>query len=126
MLQLVEEKITWNLRIFSSVARQFDALIDRSCRGEKGTACSAALAMFMAAPPELQRRFVDIIKLAEGRGLDGTVLDAARKIIQEEAARDAAEAAEILDAAEDQERSHLPGKGVRRLPRPRGESNGAA
>lgn len=64
--------------MFESVADGFDALVEERHRGSKGTCVTAACLMFLIASDEQRQKFVDIVKLAEGRGLEGSVLDAAR------------------------------------------------
>jgi len=74
----MEEKKQWNIMVYTSVVRAMDELIEQSFRGGKGRTASAALLMFLTADPAERQRFVDVISLAEGRGIDGTVLDAAK------------------------------------------------
>lgn len=81
MIEVMENKKSWNLRVFESVAKSFDDRVDRSHRGDKGVSATAAVLMFLVADDQTRQRYVDVVKLAEGRGLDGSVLDAARKII---------------------------------------------
>ena len=76
-ISAMEPKKPWNLRVFESAATAFDSLVDREYRGDKGTCVTAAALLFLVAPSELRQRLVDIVKLAEGRGRDGTVLQAA-------------------------------------------------
>lgn len=79
----MEKKITWNLYVYGSIAGAFDAHVKANFRGDKGTTCSAALLMFMQAPKEEQQEWVDRLKLAEGRGTDGSILEASQKIISQ-------------------------------------------
>lgn len=81
MLSLMEKKIPWNLRVFESVANGFDEQVDRAHRGDKGMSVNAAVLMFLVADDQTRQRYVDVVKLAEGRGLDGSVLEAASKIL---------------------------------------------
>ncbi len=90
MLGLMETKKNWNLSVFESVADEFDRLMADAHRGSKGTCATASVLLFLVATPIERQRFVDIVKLAEGRGLDGTVLDAAKAIIVESAEETAA------------------------------------
>lgn len=78
-----EKKIGWNVRVFESVAQKFEAMIDGSYRGEKGVAVTAACVAFAAMTKDQRQRWVDIVKLAEGRGLDGTVAEAAEALMAE-------------------------------------------
>jgi hypothetical protein len=81
MVGLVEEKKKWNLAVYESVADAFDVIVQELFRGDKGTATTAACLMFLTADRQSQQRFVDAIKLAEGRGHHGTILDAARGVM---------------------------------------------
>lgn len=78
MLEVMEKKKNWNMRVFASIAKAFDGLVDSDYRGKKGECCSAAALMFLIAEPGARNRIVEIIKLAEARGWDGSILDAAR------------------------------------------------
>lgn len=84
MIALVEAKIKWNVSAFESVARAFDDEA-KSARGDKGVCVTAAMLMYLTQTQADRQRYVDIVKLAEGRGVDGTVLDAAKKITGGEA-----------------------------------------
>lgn len=75
----MEEKKKWNLSAFVSVADEFDALVENGHRGDKGMTVTAAMLMFLTASAVDRQRFVDLVKLAEGRGLDGSVYEAAVK-----------------------------------------------
>lgn len=77
MPESTEKKIPWNARVFESIARQFDKLVRESYRGDKGTCMTAAALMFASVSEESRQSYIDIVKLAEGRGIDGTVLEAA-------------------------------------------------
>ena len=79
MVLTVEKKAKWNLSVFESIAKAFDQLSIEAYRGDKGTVASAACLLFMLTPPERRQVLIDVIKLAEGRGIDGNVLEAARK-----------------------------------------------
>lgn len=74
-----EPKDSWNARVFKSIGREFDDLVKEKFRNEKGTTVSAACLLFLLAGDQVRNRVVDIIKLAEGRGYDGSVFRAAKK-----------------------------------------------
>lgn len=101
MLNVMEAKKNWNLRVFESAASEFDRLVDRDFRGDKGTCCTAAVLMFLISPQD-KHEFVEIIKLAEARGWDGTIVDAARNLAVRSAPLDADDADEIFDEVERQ------------------------
>jgi hypothetical protein len=86
----MERKISWNLYVYESLATEFDSLIKSDHRGEKGTTVSAACLMFLLASRAERQAMVDLIKLAEGRGVDGTLAEAARKAARERALADEA------------------------------------
>lgn len=75
-----EEKLKWNLGVFKSAAVAFDAE-SKEYRGAKGVAVTAALLLWLNTPKKVRRQYLDIVKIAEGRGLDGTVLEAAKPLI---------------------------------------------
>ena len=77
----MEEKIKWNLLIYRSVAEAFEAMIGSDFGGEKGTCNTAASLMFFCASPAERQRWVDAVKLAEVRTSQGTMLEAARKVM---------------------------------------------
>lgn len=76
----MDKKDNWNLRVYLSVSGEFDRVVKDQYRGDKGTTATAACLMFLRSPKEVRQAFIDVIKLAEGRGVDGTILDAAQKI----------------------------------------------
>lgn len=79
----MEEKKKWNLGVYESIGKEIDRIALDEHRGEKGIVCSAALLAFSLMGDEERRAWVDLVKLAEGRGYQGTVLDAAREIAAE-------------------------------------------
>jgi hypothetical protein len=93
----MEQKKPWNLAVFKSVAEAFDGLATRAHRGDKGVTVNAALLMFLSAEPADRQRYIDLVKLAEGRGLEGTVLQAAQLEIDRRRAKElVAGAREVL------------------------------
>ncbi len=80
---MTDKKVQWNCRVFRSVAESFDQLVEHGHRGDKGTTVSAACIMFLMASPEERQRYVDMVKLAEGRGADGTILQAVETMLNE-------------------------------------------
>jgi hypothetical protein len=75
-MKLVEEKKKWNLAVYRSIADEFDR-ITAEHRGDKGTCASAACLMWLVADADTRQQYVDVLKLAEGRGRMGSVLEAA-------------------------------------------------
>jgi hypothetical protein len=74
-----EPKDSWNARVFTSIAGEFDHLVRSKYRNEKGTTISAACLLFLLVGEQVRNRVVDLVKLAEGRGYDGPMLRAAQK-----------------------------------------------
>lgn len=109
----MEKKIAWNLYVYQSVAKEFDETIQRNFRGEKGTTISAACLMFLLATPGQRQLMVDLIKLAEGRGHAGTIVQAAELALRDQreenrAVRDGWK--EIVEAAEKDQDAVAPHK----------------
>jgi hypothetical protein len=77
-----EPKKAWNLRLYTSLADGFDKAAKERFRADKALAVEAACLMFLSAKDEDRQKMVDAIKLAEGRGNDGTILVAALKILK--------------------------------------------
>lgn len=80
ILHVVEKKKNWNLPVYSSLADEIDRMAAERGHGWKGAYVSAMAAMFLAAPPEEQRVFVDLVKRADYPGIEGTLLDAVRSL----------------------------------------------
>lgn len=85
--------------MFDSVANEFDQIVARGHRGDKGVAATAAVLIFITMPNATRQRFVDVIKLAEGRGLDGSILDAAKRLCREDGLLNEPDEGDIVESA---------------------------
>ena len=89
-----EKKDKWSLMIYPSIAREMERIISEQFRGNKGLTTSAACLMFAMMHPDRRQEFVDALILAEGRGYDGSMFEAASEIINPAAAPTATSATE--------------------------------
>lgn len=82
-LMEAEKKPQWNLAVYESIAKSIDKLAKQEHRQQKSVVCSAAMLMFLMADDEDRRQYIEAVKLAEVRGYDGTILEAARKAVED-------------------------------------------
>lgn len=79
----MEAKLPWNMRVYRSISKRFDELVEAEVRGDKGAAVCAALLLWELSTASERKLMVDVLHLAEGRGADGTILDAAKGVTED-------------------------------------------
>lgn len=83
MIAFVEAKDNFNWYVFPSVASEFIKLSKGKKKGALGDQSSAAMLMWLAASDDDKQRFLDAIKMAEGRSV-GNVYKIALGMVRDE------------------------------------------